>query len=123
MRIDTSIQDFLRKINSRILTVVTPFSLIVVTLFCLSFLLFILTLAYTVRGERHVFVYQENDVKVSSAQGSQVGKRAYFASKSGKVYYSAFCKGGKRVKESSRIYFESEAGAKGSGRTLSKLCE
>ncbi len=123
MRIDTSIQDFLRKINSRILTAASPFSLVVVTLFCLSFLLFILILAYAVRGERHVFVYQENSVKVSPGQSDQAGKGSYFASKSGKVYYSAFCKAGKRVKESSRIYFESEVSAKDSGRRLSKLCE
>ena len=123
MRIDTSIQDFLRKINSRILTVISPFSLIVVTLFCLSFLLFILILAYTVRGDRHVFIYQENRTASSTRAGPVAGKGLYFASKSGKVYYSAFCKAGKRVKESSRIYFENEVAAKNSGRTLSKLCE
>jgi hypothetical protein len=46
-----------------------------------------------------------------------------FASKKGKTYTFSWCSGASRISAKNKIYFKSEADAKSSGRTLSKLCK
>ena len=123
MRIDTSIQDFLRKINSRILFYVSPTEILFFFSLSLSLLLFIGILSFVTKDERHVFVYTEGKDESVTKESATRKNNAYFASKSGKVYYTSFCKAGNRVKEGNRIYFTLESEAKSSGRELSKLCE
>jgi hypothetical protein len=123
MRIDTSIQDFLRKINSRILFYIHPAEALFFSALALFFLIFIITLSFITKEDRHVFIYTEGKEEEASAQGKGSASFGYFGAKSGKVYYTSFCKAGSRVKEVNRVYFAKKEEAIGSGRTLSKLCE
>ena len=123
MRIDTSIQDFLRKINSRLLFYIHPAEALFFSSLALSFLIFIITLSFITKEDRHVFVYTEGKEEVASAQRKGLAPFGYFGAKSGKVYYTSFCKAGSRVKEANRVYFSTKEEAFSSGRTLSKLCE
>jgi hypothetical protein len=78
------------------------------------------------RGERHHFVYQKGDAQQARSTSENETKKegfSYFGSKGGAVYYYAWCKAGKRIKEEKRVYFATEEKAKDAGRTLSKLCE
>ena len=123
MRIDTSIQDFVKKINSSIFTYFTLPELVTFFLFSLSLLVFSLVLAYSTRDERHVFAYHQNTEKLYTAHAEDTKKALFFGAKTGKVYYYSWCKAGARVKEKNRLYFDNEGRAKNSGRELSKLCK
>lgn len=123
MRIDTSIQDFVKKINSHIFVYLTLPELVTLFIFSLSLLIFSLVLAYVTRDERHVFVYHQSTESAYAVSVEDSKKALFFSAKTGKVYYYSWCKAGSRVKEKNRLYFESEEMAKISGRTLSHLCE
>lgn len=123
MRIDTSIQDFVKKINSHIFVYVSLSELITLFLFSLSLLTFSLVLVYVARDERHIFVYHQNPQSTYAVNTVDSKKALFFSAKKGKVYYYSWCKAGARVKEKNRLYFESEESVKGSGRKLSHFCE
>lgn len=125
MRIEHSIQDFLKKINSCLYGLVSPKEVYTFSLFCLSFLIFSLSFSYVTKNERHVFVFQKEE-RAATLEGElsrgEISKSVYFGSKNSKVYYYSWCKAGQRVKEKNRVYFQTEKEVKDGGRTLSKLC-
>ena len=111
----SSIQDYAKKINSR-LTIFDCVSLLVTTVFLLCFL-------------AYLYLEQKaNDVPVSYIVGNEeivslsgAGSKP-FGSKNGKTYTFSWCSGSARISVKNKIYFTNEAEAKNSGRTLSKLC-
>ena len=123
MRIDTSIQDFLKKINSHLLFHFPLREAVAFFLFSSLLLISVLVYIFATQGERHHFVYIPHEGEIEEEGAQSRGKGLYMGSKTGKVYYPVWCKGGSRIKESSRMYFANESAAKEGGRTLSKLCE
>ena len=114
-----SIQDYLRKINSRL----TWFDIISLSL---SLLVLGLTVAFLQMKESSnmkEIIYKKGSYDISiSEEGSDKGDKP-FGSRKGKTYTFSWCKGGRVIKESNKIYFGSEEEAKSTGRTLSKLCK
>lgn len=115
-----SIQEYLKKINSRL------------TLFnCLSLLGTVISL-----GGFLFFLYEQkkmNDTPVSYLEYKDKGvdnenvrigiDSRPFASVYGKTYTFFWCQGSQLISAKNRIYFVTESEAKSSGRTLSKLCK
>ncbi len=112
----SSIQDYAKKINSR-LTIFDCVSLLVTAVFLLFFTFFL----YKER--------QSNDIPVSYIVSNQIEQTSEeglnsrpFASKTGETYTFSWCGGSSRITVKNRIYFVNEAEAIESGRRLSKLC-
>ena len=89
----------------------------------LSLPFFMVFLSFWTKDDRHTFLYKEGDIAVKKINTKSDRDLSFFGSKNGKVYYYSWCKAGNKIKESNRIYFESEGEAKGRGRALSKLCK
>lgn len=51
------------------------------------------------------------------------GEGKYVASKNGKLYYSASCKGANRIKPENRVWFDTESDAQKSGYTWATSCK
>lgn len=71
-------------------------------------------------------IAEEKDklVKKSSAVDISSGKQGrYVASKNGKLYYSASCKGANRIKPENRVWFDTESDAQKSGYTWATSCK
>lgn len=118
-----SIQDYLKKINSR-LSFVDILSLFVTTLMLLLLLGY---LGYKDRenkiGVQYILgtgdAYALNDIDT----GSKMTDSRAFGSIKGKTYTFSWCQGATRISPKNKIYFASEEEAKGRGRTLSKMCK
>ena len=113
----SSIQDYAKKINSR-LSFFDCMSILITTVFILLF---------------SVFLYNEkknNDIPVSYIVNEE-GLNSIvmhdevlpFASINGKTYTFSWCSGSSRISAKNRIYFKNEAEALATGRSLSKLCK
>jgi hypothetical protein len=111
-----SIQDILRNINRRL----TFYDII-----ALFLLLGILLLAFLYLKEKEMERYGELRY-IESADIVDLEKKPIsqiFASKSGKTYTYSWCQGAGRIKDENKVYFATEAEARATGRTLSKLCK
>jgi hypothetical protein len=111
-----SIQEYCKKINSY-LTFIDIISLFVTTLALFFFLLYL----YVSQKQRmQDIVYQKFTSRYSF---SEKVTTAPFGSVSGKTYTFSWCSGASRISEKNKVIFSNEEEAKGSGRTLSKLCK
>ncbi len=116
--IASSIQDYVKKINSK-LSYFDCISL-VITLGIL-----ILFLGYILIQERQGYqklVYSQGP-REESRELSHTEEVRPFASKNGKTYTFTWCSGSGNIALKNKIYFGSEYEAKNSGRSLSKLCQ
>lgn len=115
-----SIQDYLKKINSRI-----------TLLNCLSILI---TLLLLMVFSGYLYIKKENDSpsvtyttynggKISIKNDNNSQNYLPFASVNGKTYTFIWCSGSSIISENNKIYFNTEDEAQRSGRTLSKLCQ
>jgi c-di-AMP phosphodiesterase-like protein len=111
-----SIQDNLKKINSRI-PLSALVSLLVTTFFLTSFIIFL-----DAKEKR-------NDQPISYTEGrientpEKVVDSKPFGSISGTTYTFSWCQGSNRILPKNRVYFSNEQEAQTSKRTLSKLCK
>ena len=112
-----SIQDFVKNINRKI-GIIDIFALFVMIL--VLFALFLYLTNERAQNIKPFFYKASSDDSGSVSEGFIT---SIFGSVSGKTYTFSYCSGAKRIKEVNKIYFKSEAEAKESGRTLSKLCK
>ena len=115
-----SIQDYLKKINSR-LTWTDCVSIFITCFFLVVFLGYL----YIQKEEESIPVtYKAYNIDRNSDNDEQgVRNIRPFASKHGKTYTFSWCSGSSMISEKNKLYFDTEEEAKKSGRTLSKLCE
>lgn len=119
----SSIQDFVKKVNSTI-SDFTEENLAFEGLLALCILSFsvlftcVLSLIDT-RADFHHFIYKDGDESVLN-QSETVDP--IIASRSGKTFYYSWCSGVNRIKQENRIIFPTKESAESSGRTLSKTC-
>ena len=114
----SSIQDYLKKINSTI-TWHILISLLVTVFFLGLFLLFL----YIKNNQGNIPVsYIENVSQNNNKIDKNLDFRP-FASINGKTYTFYWCQGGDKIKDINKIYFDNEEKAIKSGRFLSKLCK
>ena len=111
-----SIQDYAKKINSRI-SGTGIISLLITALFLALLLTF---LAIHTKSDTRV-VYIEAPYSTTTPDVSTTGKP--FASSKGKTYTFDWCSGSSVISAKNKIYFASEDEAKSTGRTISKLCK
>ena len=112
----SSIQDYAKKINSR-LTTLDCVSLLVTMVFLLAFLGFL------------TFERKQADIPVSyrvatSAESIPPSSASLpFSSKNGKTYTFLWCQGAQMILVKNRIYYATKEEAEQSGKVLSKLCQ
>ena len=110
-----SIQDYLRKINSR-LSFLDIASFAVTTLVLVIFALYL----FIQKERQDIPVSYISD---SSSSLSQIDTSRPFASRQGKTYTFSWCQGASMIREKNKIYYASEDEAKASGKVLSKFCQ
>ena len=113
----SSIQDYLKKINST-LTWLDCISLLVTMFFIMVLSSFLII---EKRSNNLSVSYIVSDVLEKS--NNQIEDIRPFASKYGKTYTFSWCKRQEMIRVYNRIYFKNEEEAKKSGRTLSKFCQ
>lgn len=114
--ITSSIQDYCKKINSRI----TYFDIVSIAVVLLG-IAFLVTYFHNEEQKNYKdIIYQEGAQQVS---GLSEDNKLPFGSKSGTTYTFSWCQGSARIKEKNKIFFSSEEAAQREGRTLSKLCK
>lgn len=115
----SSIQDYLKKINSR-LTLLDILSLSASVAILGLFLVFL----YIQRGKEVnsvTYIKHSGGGNAENMSNPTADSRP-FASIHGKTYTYAWCQGSKAIASKNRIYFATDSDAERSGRTLSKLC-
>ncbi len=114
-----SIQEFCKKINSRISLID-----IVAILFVLFFLLIAVILIDQKKSENSTnVVYKEGIFEGKERKNKDITSNQPFGSKYGTTYTFKWCSGSGRILEKNRVYFSSVENAEASGRRLSKLCQ
>ncbi len=115
-----SIQDYLKKINSR-LTLLDCVSLLITCLLLLGFLGYL----YLQKEKNSIpVIYRAySGEKSDNKNVNTTEEYRPFASKYGKTYTFSWCSGSGVISEKNKLYFETESEAQKSGRTLSKLCK
>ena len=114
---ERSIQEYLKKINSK-LTLYDCLGIFAVIAVLGTSILYFFLQAHSSS--------QEVSYRVGSSDTSkmvEIASSKPFASRSGKTYTFSWCRGQERIAEKNKIYFASEIDAKNSGRVLSKLCQ
>lgn len=111
-----SIQEYLKRINSRI-SLITFISLFVTILILLRFIVYILN--HKQYPDMSVS-YSKKEIQNSNVK---IGDSRPFASINGKTYTFDWCQGANMISEKNKIYFSDETFAEKTGRTLSKLCQ
>jgi hypothetical protein len=96
-----SIQEYCKKINSRI-SVIDIISLLITTV---GLLIFLLYLDFSQKSRIKEVIYQEGESEIVSAKDVA---RLPFGSVSGKTYTFSWCSGSSRISEKNRIVFSSE---------------
>jgi hypothetical protein len=116
-----SIQDYLRKINSR-LTISDCVS-IAITALCSG--VFALYIYHLDKSSMKTVMYTEGNINevIYSSSASNKNPSTIFGSLHGSTYTFTWCQGASHIAVKNRIYFSDENSAKSSGRTLSKLCK
>lgn len=113
--IGNSIQDYAKKINSR-LSFLDILSVLITTLILAVFTVFL----YIKKEKENIPVSY-----ISNSENNQniIEKDSHpFASVNGKTYTFSWCGGSNNISEKNKIYFTDELIAQASGRVLSKLC-
>jgi hypothetical protein len=108
-----SIQDYLRKINSRLsffdCTAIAGTALVLAVL------------AFYIHGKRAdarlPVIYRTNREVLGATSDSRP-----FGSRKGTTYTYSWCSGSGQIKEANKVYFRDADAAEASGRTFSKLC-
>ncbi|HCC05957.1 TPA: hypothetical protein DEP94_01175 [Candidatus Nomurabacteria bacterium] len=112
----SSIQDYAKKINSRL----SFWDILSVSITTLALVIFAIFL-YIKKGKENIPVSyisnSENNAIINKADSRP------FASVNGKTYTFSWCGGSNNISEKNKIYFSDEQIAKNSGRVLSKLCQ
>ncbi len=114
--ITSSIQDYCKKINSRI----TYFDIASIAVVLIGIAVLV---TYFHNEEQKMYkdvIYQEGSRTVVDVQKDS---NQPFGSKTGTTYTFSWCQGSTRIKEKNKIFFSSEEDAEKEGRTLSKLCK
>ncbi len=118
-----SIQEYLKKINSR-LTFVDILSLFTTLMFILTLLFYIQYQEYKNRKDVIYHVAVGDVIGVSDGNTTHgVTDARPFGSMKGKTYTFSWCQGSSRISSKNKIYFANEEEAKGRGRALSKMCK
>lgn len=110
-----SIQEYLKKINSR-LSFYDAVSAAITALFLVFSALYLFWLFYS----KQVPVVYRTETAKDNAQ--QPDSRP-FGSRNGATYTYSWCGGSDRIKLENKIFFENATFAERSGRSLSKLCQ
>ncbi len=116
----SSIQDYLKKINSR-LSLLNCVSLFVTTLFLLLFITFLYIKTKKVGSSVEYIENKDEIVDINRINNNSDSHP--FASINGKTYTYSWCQGASMISEKNKIYFNTEIDAQNSGRALSKLCK
>jgi hypothetical protein len=111
-----SIQEYCKKINSRI-TIIDIASIAISALGL--FLLYFYLLFHQKYTDKPI-IYEEYTGTYSAPLTS---KALPFASVSGKTYTFSWCSGASRISDKHKIFFPNEESAKASGRYISKSCQ
>ena len=114
--IASSIQEYCKKINSRL----TYFDIISISLIVSGIIFLSLYFQYSERKKYTDVIYQEGK---NLGLDVQKDRGLPFGSKTGKTYTFFWCQGSSRIKETNKIIFSNEEEASKAGRTLSKLCQ
>jgi hypothetical protein len=77
--------------------------------------------ASALTGAQEARVFLENNPKLDKS--TQAVRKAFYASKRGKKYYSADCSAGNTIKPENRIYFDTAEKAESAGYSLSASCQ
>jgi hypothetical protein len=109
-----SIQDYLRKINSRL----SLFDCVAIASAALLVAVIAIYLHVEKAGSRLPVVYQGVSQEVLGAAADS----RPFGSKKGTTYTYAWCSGAALIKDANKIYFRDADEAEAAGRTFSKLC-
>ncbi len=112
-----SIQDYAKKINSR-LSILDVIGVSSTSLILTGTTLYILTITVSASDVS----YREGERVPQEASGSIPDANLPFASSKGKTYTFTWCSGSSKISTKNKIYFKTEAEAIATGRTLSKLC-
>lgn len=110
-----SIQDYLKKINSR-LSLFDTISLCFTAIFLIMCALYF---AWLFKDKQKPVLY-----RTGYAAGRPITFESRpFGSKSGATYTYSWCQGSDKIKPENKTYYESAEEAEQSGRRLSRLCE
>ena len=119
INVKRSIQEYLKKINSR-LTFFDCVSILVTTVFFAIFVFYMYV--HNIIERPTMSYYSDIKSEVSSGITNTENSRP-FASINGKTYTFSWCQNATLISEKNKIYFNSEEEAKNSGRVLSKFCQ
>lgn len=114
----SSIQDYLKKINSR-LSFFDCISFLVVTIFLGSFSLFL----YKEKEKDSIPLIYITNNKEDFSESRDITYSRPFGSISGLTYTFSWCQGAGRISLKNKIYFSTKEEAEAKGRKLSKLCK
>jgi hypothetical protein len=111
-----SIQDYLKKINSK-LTTIDCVGLFFTTLILVLFYGFV---DHKHNSSRVPVSYTEQEIDTITVKKEESRP---FASSKGLTYTFSWCQGAGRISPKNKVFFANEDQAKQSGRVLSKLCQ
>ncbi len=111
-----SIQDYLKRINSR-LTKLNILSISITTILILGFTVYLYD--YQIKSKIPVSYLRSN---INQEKISATDSRP-FASIKGTTYTFSWCQGSNIITAKNRMYFNNQEEAQKSGRILSKLCQ
>lgn len=111
-----SIQEYLKKINSKIAK--SDYISLLITAVFLAFFSFYINYQKNHENIEVSYISDNSNTSIVNTSNQQP-----FASINGKTYTFSWCNGADRIIEKNKIYFKTEEDAKNSGRTLSKLCQ
>lgn len=121
--IASSIQDYSKKINSRITAL--DIGSLLVTLFSLCILCIIIVQSKKLHATK--VIYKEGTGTISLYNSGTPNDADHdsrpFGSSKGKTYTFSWCMRSGVIRAANKIYFANEEDAKRSGRTMSKLCK
>jgi hypothetical protein len=115
-----SIQEYLKKINSR-LSFYDSLSILLTAISAVLLSVYISTTAHADTAE--ITYSQNNSSVVVDTSNFRSNSPFPFASRKGKTYTFSWCSGSGRISPKNKITFHSESEAQATGRTLSKLCK
>jgi hypothetical protein len=109
-----SIQDYLKKINSR-LSLLDAISVAVTAIFLVAASI---SFSWISREKQQPALYLRAGI---SAEAPEADIRP-FGSRNGTTYTFSWCQGGERIQPENKIYYLTKEEAEMAGRRLSKLC-
>lgn len=110
-----SIQDYLKKINSRL----SSFDMASIAITAFFLLLLSVSLVWRSEATTGEVVYRTP----RDDRQSEIPSSSPYGSKNGATYTYSWCQGGDRIKPENVVYFGSAEEAEQKGRRISKLCQ